>query len=59
MLNSVEHETFSANRYENANSSWHFHILLAEKFSCLAMFSKEEFGFVSNLFISMKNFILS
>ena len=26
MLNSAEHEIFSANRYENANNSWHFHI---------------------------------
>ena len=22
----AEHEIFSANRYENANNSWHFHI---------------------------------
>ena len=26
MLNSAEHEIISANKYENANSSWHFHI---------------------------------
>ena len=26
MLNSAEHEIFSANKYENANDSWHFHI---------------------------------
>ena len=26
MLNSAEHEIFSANKYENANNSWHFHI---------------------------------
>ena len=25
MLNSVEHEIFSANKYENANNSWRFH----------------------------------
>ena len=25
-LNSAEHEIFSANKYENANNSWHFHI---------------------------------
>ena len=24
--NSAEHEIFSANKYENANNSWHFHI---------------------------------
>ena len=26
MLDSAEHEIFSANKYENANNSWHFHI---------------------------------
>ena len=26
MLNSAEHENFSANKYENANFYWHFHI---------------------------------
>ena len=26
MLNSAEHGIFSANKYENANNSWHFHI---------------------------------
>ena len=26
MLNSAEHEIFSANKYENSNKSWHFHI---------------------------------
>ena len=26
MLNSAEHEIFSANKNENANNSWHFHI---------------------------------
>ena len=26
MLNSAELEIFSANKYENANNSWHFHI---------------------------------
>ena len=26
MLNSSEHEIFSANKYGNANNSWHFHI---------------------------------
>ena len=26
MLNSAEHENFSANKYENANNGWHFHI---------------------------------
>ena len=74
MLNSAEHKILSANKYENANNSWHFHIykqrkfhsllafsyLLAEKFSCSAMFSKKKIAIVSNLrFISMKNFMLS
>ena len=26
MLNSAEHEIFPANKYENANNSWHLHI---------------------------------
>ena len=26
MLNSAEHEIFSAYEYENANNNWHFHI---------------------------------
>ena len=26
MLNSAEHEIFSANKCENAKNSWHFHI---------------------------------
>ena len=26
MLNSAEHEIFSANKYKNANNGWHFHI---------------------------------
>ena len=35
-------------------------ILLAEKFSCSAMFSKKEFAIVSNFrFISRKNFMFS
>ena len=42
MLNSAEHENFSAYKYENANLS-------AEKFSCSAIFSKKEFRIVSNL----------
>ena len=26
LLNIAKHETFSANKYENANYCWHFHI---------------------------------
>ena len=26
LLNTAEHENFSANKYENANYCWHFHI---------------------------------
>ena len=36
LLNITEHENFSANKYENANYCWHFHIYLAEKISCSA-----------------------
>ena len=32
MLNSAEHEIFPANKYENANNSWHFHIYLQRNF---------------------------
>ena len=60
MLNSAEHEIFSANKYENANNSWHFSYVLAEKISCSAMFSNKAFAIVSYLrFISMTNFMLS
>ena len=48
MFNSAEHETFPSNKYENANNSWQFHILLAEKFSCSAVFSMKEFAVVTN-----------
>ena len=49
MPNSAEHEIFTANKYENANNSWHFSYLFEEKFSCSAMFSKKEFAIFSNL----------
>ena len=56
MLNSAQHEIFSAIKYD----SCHFSYLLAEKFSCSIMFSKKEFAIVSNLrFISKTNFMLS
>ena len=61
MLNSAEHEIFSANKNENANSSWQVGIfILAEKFSCSAVFSKKIIAIVSNLrFIRRTNFMLS
>ena len=31
-LNSAEREIFSANKYENANNSWHFHIYKQRNF---------------------------
>ena len=36
LLNITEHETFSANKHENANYCWHFSYLLTEKNSCSA-----------------------
>ena len=36
LLNIAEHEIFSANKYENANYCWHFHIYLQRKFLLLA-----------------------
>ena len=32
MLNSAEHKIFSANKYENANYCWHFHIYYQRNF---------------------------
>ena len=59
MLNSAEHEIFFSNKYENA-ILLAFSYLLAEKFSCSAMFSKKEFAFVSNLrFINNRKFMFS
>ena len=51
----AEHENFSANKYENVNNSWHFHIrenfmlgnmkmpAVAEKISCLAELNMKKF----------------
>ena len=61
MLTSAEHKIFFANIYENA-ILLAFSYLLAEKFSCSAMFSNKEFAlnFVSNLrFINKTKFMLS
>ena len=46
MLNSAEHEIFSANKYENAN---YRSFLFTEKLLCSAIFSKKEYAIVSNL----------
>ena len=32
VLNSAEHEIFSANENENANKSWHFHFYLQRQY---------------------------
>ena len=32
LLNITKHETFSANKYENANYGWHFHIYKQRNF---------------------------
>ena len=45
--NSVEHEIFSANKYENANNSWHFHIYQQRNFHAYCPFDisqKDIFG---------------
>ena len=55
VLNSVEHESFSANK----KLLLAFSYLLAVKISCSAIFSKKEFAIVNNLrFISRTNFML-
>ena len=46
MLNSAEHENFSANKYKNTD----------DRFSCSAMLNQKEFAIVSNLrYISRTN----
>ena len=42
LLNIAEHKNFSANKYENANCYWHFHIYLSEKISCSADLSMKK-----------------
>ena len=37
LLNIAKHETFSANKYENADYGWHFHIY--KQFPCSAELS--------------------
>ena len=57
MLNSDEHELFSANIYEKCQQYLAFLYLLSDIVSCSAMFSKTEFAIVNNLrFISRTNF---
>ena len=41
MLNSAEHEIFSANKYENANNNWHFHIYLQRHFHAQLCFARK------------------
>ena len=46
-LSSAEHEIFSANKYENANNIWHFHIYLQTNFHaqlCLAIRKNLQFS---------------
>ena len=38
LLNIAEHEIFSANKYENANESWHFHIYWQRKLVSIFIF---------------------
>ena len=42
LLNIAEYETFSANKYENANYCWHFHIYWHSKFR-----DEHEEGFIT------------
>ena len=57
MLTSTEHEIFSANKYKNANKACSY--LLAEEFSCSAMFGRKDFAVFSNLRFVRTNFMLS
>ena len=49
MLNTVQHEMFSVNKYENAYISLHVHIYQQECFHSQLCVSKMEFATVSNL----------
>ena len=54
MLNSAEHEIFSANKYENANNNWHFHIYKPRNVHALLL-NKKKIAIVCNLrLINMK-----
>ena len=60
MLNSVVHEIFSANKYENANSTWHFHIYEQRNFHAQLCLTRKNLAIVSNMgLISKTNFMLS
>ena len=58
-VNKYENANFD-NIYQNANNRWHFHILLAEKCYCSAVFNKKKYAIDSNLgFISKITFMIS
>ena len=60
VLNSAEHEIYSANGYENANNSWHFHIYQHRDFHAQLCLARKKFAIVCNLrFISNTNSMLS
>ena len=43
LLNIAEHEIFSANKYENANNSWRFHIYWQRKFHAQLFWAWKKF----------------
>ena len=47
MLNSAEHEIFSANKYENANNSCHFHIYQQRNLHAQLCLVRKNLQFVS------------
>ena len=67
MLNSAEHEIFSANKYENANNIWHFHIYkqrkshaqlcLARIIVCIFIYYTQR-NFHAHLYLARKNWQL-
>ena len=53
LLNIAEHEIFSANKDENANNCWHFHIYLQRKFYAqLTWARKKVYNLGAMLFIA-------
>ena len=55
LLNIAEHETFSTNKYENANYIWHFHIYKQRKFHAQLSWAWKKFYNLKARTISCNN----
>ena len=54
-VNIAEHETFSTNKYENANYIWHFHIYKQRKFHAQLSWAWKKFYNLKARTISCNN----